>query len=121
MKKRRAPTTSIKQNRNDCCPPRCLATDGSFGPVTGNKNENKTMKSIIPLSVITSLAALALVGCNQSSPSNSTETPSSNSRMSDANGTMGGTTNMNMAATNSMANMDMSTNKATSAANDATR
>ncbi len=76
------------------------------------------MKSIIPLSAITVLAALALVGCNQS---NSTETPSSNSRMSDANGTMGGTTNMNMSATNSMPNMDMSTNKDTGAANDATR
>jgi hypothetical protein len=78
------------------------------------------MKSIIPLSVITALAALALVGCNQSSPSNSTETPYSNSRMSDANGMMGGTTNM--PATNSMPNMDMSaTNKSTGAANDATR
>jgi hypothetical protein len=79
------------------------------------------MKSIIPLSAITVLAALALVGCNQSSPSNSPETPSSNSKMSDANGMMGGTTNMNMSGTNSMANMDMSTNKATGAANDATR
>ena len=75
------------------------------------------MKSIIPLSAITVLAALALVGCNQS---NSTETPSSNSRMGDANGMMGGTTNMT--ATNSMPNMDMSaTNKTTGAANDATR
>jgi len=78
------------------------------------------MKSIIPLSVITTLAALALLGCNQSSPTNSTETPSSNSRMNDANGMMGGTTNM--PATNSMPNMDMSaTNKSTGAANDATR
>jgi hypothetical protein len=75
------------------------------------------VKSIIPLSAITVLAALALVGCNQS---NSTETPSSNSRMSDASGMMGGTTNMT--ATNSMPNMDMSaTNKTTGAANDATR
>ncbi len=75
------------------------------------------MKSIIPLSAITALAALALVGCNQS---NSTETPSSYSRMSDANGMMGGTTNMT--ATNSMPNMDMSgSNKTTGAANDATR
>jgi hypothetical protein len=78
------------------------------------------MKSIIPLSAITILAALALVGCNQSSPSSSTETPASNSRMSDANGKMGGASNM--AGTNSMANMDMSpTNKTTGAANDATR
>jgi hypothetical protein len=75
------------------------------------------MKSIIPLSAITVLAALALVGCNQS---NSTETPSPNSRMSDADGMMGRTTNMS--ATNSMPNMDMSaTNKSTGAANDATR
>ena len=75
------------------------------------------MKSIIALSAITALTALALVGCNQS---NSTETPSSNSRMSDANSMMGGTTNM--MATNSMPNMDMpATNKTTGAANDATR
>ena len=75
------------------------------------------MKSIIALSAITALTALALVGCNQS---NLTETPSSNSRMSDANSMMGGTTNMT--ATNSMPNMDMpATNKTTGAANDATR
>ena len=75
------------------------------------------MKSIIALSAITALTALALVGCNQS---NSTETPSSNSRMSDTNSIMGGTTNMK--ATNSMPNMDMpATNKTTGAANDATR
>jgi hypothetical protein len=75
------------------------------------------MKSIIALSAITALTALALVGCNQS---NSTETPSSNSRMSDANSMMGGTTNM--PATNSMPSMDMpATNKTTGAANDATR
>jgi len=78
------------------------------------------MKSIIPLSVITTLAALALLGCNQSSPTNSTETPSSNSRMSDAHGMMGGTTNM--PATNSMQNMNMpASTKTTGAANDATR
>ena len=75
------------------------------------------MKSIIALSAITALTALALVGCNQS---NSTETPSSNSRMNDTNSMMGGTTNM--MATNSMPNMDMpATNKTTGAANDATR
>ena len=78
------------------------------------------MKSIIPLSAITVLAALALVGCNQNSPSNSTETPSPNSSMSHDNGMMGGTTNM--PATNNMPNMNMSaTNKTTGAANDATR
>jgi hypothetical protein len=75
------------------------------------------MKSIIALSAITALTALALVGYNQN---NSTETPSSNSRMSDTNSMMGGTTNM--MATNSMPNMDMpATNKTTGAANDATR
>jgi hypothetical protein len=85
-----------------------------------NKNENKLMKSIIPLSAITILAALALVGCNQSSPSNSTETPSPNSSMSHANGMMGGTTNM--PANTSMPNTNMPANtKTTGAANDATR
>jgi hypothetical protein len=78
------------------------------------------MKSVIRLSAITILAALALAGCNQSSPSNSTETPASNSRTSEAQGMMGGTTNM--PATNNMPNMDISaTNKTTGAANDATR
>jgi len=78
------------------------------------------MKSIISLSAITVLAALALVGCNQNSPSNSTSAQSSNSRMNDANGMMGGSTNM--LATNSMPNMNMpaSTNT-TGAAKDAAR
>lgn len=89
------------------------------------------MKPIIPLSAITILAALALVGCNQNSPSNSTETPSPNSSMSHTNGMMGGTTNMqatnsmpnmSMPATNSMPNMNMPANtKTPGAANDATR
>jgi hypothetical protein len=77
------------------------------------------MKPIIPLSAITILAALALVGCDQSSPSNATEAPSSNSRVSDANGMMGGTTNM--PATNGMPNMNMSATNKTVGANDATR
>jgi len=78
-----------------------------------NKNGNKLMKTIIPLLTISVLAALALVGCNQGSPGNSTGTPSANSSMADTNGMMGGTTNMpasngmpvmntNMMATNSM-------------------
>jgi hypothetical protein len=80
------------------------------------------MKSMISLLTITILAVLALVGCNQSSPSNSTETPPANASMSHGNGMMSGTTNMNMSATNNMPNMDMSaTNKTTGAANDATR
>jgi ABC-type oligopeptide transport system substrate-binding subunit len=75
------------------------------------------IKSFIRLSAITILAALALVGCNQS---NSTETPSSNSKMNDANGMMSGSTNMT--ATNSMPNMNMPANtNTTGAANDATR
>jgi hypothetical protein len=75
------------------------------------------MKPILLRSAITVLAALALVGCNQS---NSTETPSSNSRMSDAKEMMGGTTNMT--ATNNMPNMNMpATNDTAGAANDATR
>lgn len=64
------------------------------------------MKSIIPLSAITVLAALALVGCNQNSPSNSTETPTPNSSMSHDNGMMNGTTNI--MPTNNMP--DMNTN-----------
>lgn len=78
------------------------------------------MKSIIPRLAIPVLAALALVGCNQNSPSNSTETPSPNSSMNHANGMVGGTTNM--PATNSMQNMNMpASTKTTGAANDATR
>jgi hypothetical protein len=67
------------------------------------------MKSIIPLSAITVLAALALVGCNQSSPSNSPETPPHDSRMSDTNSVMRGSTNM------------PPNSHTTGAANDATR
>ena len=64
------------------------------------------MKSIIPLLAITILAALAVVGCNQNSPSNSTDTQSTNSPMSDVSGTISGTTNM--PGTNSLP--DMNTN-----------
>ena len=63
--------------------------------------KNKIMKPIIPLSAITVLAALALVGCN---PSNSTETPSPNSSMNHDNGMMNGTNHM--MGTNSMPNMN---------------
>jgi hypothetical protein len=69
-------------------------------------NKNNLMKSIIPLLAIPVLAALALVGCNQNSPSNSTGTQSTNSSMSNANGITGETTNM--PATNSLP--DMNTN-----------
>jgi hypothetical protein len=67
------------------------------------------MKLIIPLSAIPVLAALALVGCNQNSPSNSTETPTPNSSMNHDNGMMNETTNM-MPTTN-MPNMSMSATK----------
>jgi hypothetical protein len=72
-----------------------------------NENENKLMKSIIPLSAITVLAALTLVGCNQNSPSNSTDTQSTNSTQSDTNGMTSGITNA--PATNSLPNMNTNT------------
>jgi hypothetical protein len=72
-------------------------------------NKLNLMKSIIPRLAIPVLAALALVGCNQNSSSNSTETPSPNSSMNHANGMMGGTTNL------------PASTKTTGAANDATR
>jgi uncharacterized protein YcfL len=67
---------------------------------------NELMKSMIPLLAISVLAAFALVGCNQNTPSNSTDTQSTNSSMSDTNGISGGITNT--PATNSLS--DMSTN-----------
>ena len=65
-----------------------------------------SIKSIIPVSAITVLAVLALVGCNQNSPSESNNAQSTNSSMSDRNGMMNG--NANMPATNNMP--DMNTN-----------
>jgi len=62
------------------------------------------MKSIIPLLAIPVLAAFALVGCNQNTPGNSTDTQSTNSNISDANGMSGGITNM--PATNSLPDMN---------------
>jgi predicted small secreted protein len=64
------------------------------------------MKSTITLLAITVLAAFALVGCNQNTPSNSTDAQSTNSSMSDAGGAVVGTTNM--PATNSLP--DVNTN-----------
>jgi len=74
------------------------------------------MKSIIPGLVIPVLAAFALVGCNQKSPANSTETPSHNSSMNHGNGMIAGTTNI--PATNTSPHRDV--NK-TDYANDASR
>jgi len=65
------------------------------------------MKSMIPLLAITILATLALVGCNQSSPDNSTNAQSTNSSLSDTNGPIGGTTNMT--ATNSLPEINTNT------------
>jgi predicted small secreted protein len=62
------------------------------------------MKSIIPLLAIPVLAAFVLVGCNQSTPSNSTDTQSTNSSLSDANSIPGGITNM--PATNGLPGMN---------------
>ncbi|MGD1089100.1 MAG: hypothetical protein ABR955_10305 [Verrucomicrobiota bacterium] len=52
------------------------------------------MKSIIPLSAIIVLTALALVGCNQNGPGNSTNAQSTNSSGTDTNSTSSGITNM---------------------------
>jgi outer membrane PBP1 activator LpoA protein len=60
------------------------------------------MKSIIPLLVIPVLAAFALVGCNQNTPSNSTGSQSTNSSMSATSSIT------NTPATNSLP--DMNTN-----------
>jgi len=62
------------------------------------------MKSTIPLLAIPVLAAFALVGCNQNTPSNSADTQSTNSSMSDTNGISAEITNM--PATNSLPNMN---------------
>jgi len=70
------------------------------------QNENKPVKSTVPMLAIPVLVALVLVACNKNSPSNSTQTPSPNSSMGNANCMMVRMTNM--AATHSMSNMDMS-------------
>jgi len=62
------------------------------------------MKSIIPLSVITTLAALALVGCNQSTPVSSTDTAAAVTNTPATNGLPDLSTNM--PATNSLPNLD---------------
>jgi hypothetical protein len=80
------------------------------------RTQNKLMKSILSLSAMTVLAALALVGCNQNSPSNSTVTPSPNSSTNGTSGMMDRSTNM--PATNTSPHRDA--NK-TAAADDATR
>ena len=74
------------------------------------------MKSNITLSVLTFLAAFALVGCNQNNSSSLTGTSTTNAILSGASGSMGGTTNTsainsvpvintNVPATNSLPGM----------------
>jgi len=62
------------------------------------------MKSIITLSAITALAAFALAGCNQNTPSNPGDAQSTNSITTDTNGMSGVT--INMPATNSLPGMN---------------
>jgi outer membrane PBP1 activator LpoA protein len=62
------------------------------------------MKSIIPLLVIPVLAAFVLVGCNQKTPSSSTDTQSTNSSMSSPVSATDASTNA--PATNSLPVMD---------------
>jgi hypothetical protein len=64
------------------------------------------MKSKIPLLTISVLAALALVGCNQNTPSSSTGTQATNSSVGDTNSLPDVSTNM--PATNSLP--DVNTN-----------
>jgi uncharacterized lipoprotein NlpE involved in copper resistance len=60
------------------------------------------MKSIITLSAITGLAALALVGCNQSNSGSSTDMPSTNAPAVNNVPDM----NTNLPATNSVPNLN---------------
>ena len=62
------------------------------------------MKSTMTLLGITFLAAVALVGCNQNTPSNPANSQSTNSSMTDTNGMTGVT--VNMPATNSLHDME---------------
>jgi hypothetical protein len=64
------------------------------------------MKSTIPLLTISVLAALAMVGCTQNTPSNSTENQPTNSIVNDTNSMSDVSTNN--PATNSLP--DMNTN-----------
>jgi hypothetical protein len=78
----------------------------SENTLAAKKLNNELMKSMITLSAITVVAAFALVGCNQNNPGSSTDTSATNSSMSGASSTIGGTTNT--PATNSLP--DMNTN-----------
>jgi hypothetical protein len=60
------------------------------------------VKSITPLLVIVVLATIALVGCGQNTPNNSSGVKSTNLKMDDASSIPGGFTNM--PATNGLPN-----------------
>jgi hypothetical protein len=62
------------------------------------------MKSIITLTAVTILAALAATGCNQNTAGNSTDASATNSNMTGGSGISG----TNMPSTNSLP--DMNTN-----------
>jgi hypothetical protein len=47
--------------------------------INHKKMKNKLVKSIVPVTAIVFLAALVLVGCNQNTPSSSTDAQSTNS------------------------------------------
>jgi hypothetical protein len=61
--------------------PRRLVEETNKTPPSINLNRKniKLMKSIIPLSALVVLAAFVLMGCDQNTPSNSTNTPTTNS------------------------------------------
>lgn len=67
-------------------------------------NFNELMKSTITLLAITVLAAFALAACNQNTPGNPANAPSTNSSMTDTNGMAG--IAVNMPATNSLHDME---------------
>jgi len=71
------------------------------------------MRSIIPLLVIPVLAAFALVGCNQNTPNNSSDTQSTNSSAGDAGGALSGI--INAPATNSLPIVDTNTSASVNA------
>jgi hypothetical protein len=71
------------------------------------------MKSIITLSAVAVLAAFALVGCNQKTPSNPDDAQSTNSSTGDTNVTISAVTNL--PDTNSLHDMETNTPENTNA------
>jgi hypothetical protein len=60
--------------------------------------KDKLVKSIVPVSAIVFLAALALAGCSQNTPSNSTDTQSTNSSINGTSTNVQPNVNTNMPA-----------------------